>query len=84
MSKEEHKFNVDHLAKALDVAPESARIALRKHKIEKAGKSYGWNSKTEMDAVVKKIKAGAPKAEKKPAAKRAPAAKKPVKAEAAE
>ena len=37
--------------------------ALRKHGIEKAGKSYGWNSKDDLEAVAKKIKAGAEKDE---------------------
>ena len=81
-TKDSFKFSVDHLAKALDVSPETARIQLRKHKIEKAGKAYGWNSKTELDAVVKKMKTPKAAAEKKPAAKKAPAKK--AKAEAAE
>ena len=69
--KNEFKFSVDDLAKKLGVKAESARIALRKHKIEKAGKAYGWDSVKDLDAVVKKIKGGDKPAEKKPAAKKA-------------
>ena len=66
----EFKYGVNDLAKILGHSdPASTRVALRKHGIEKAGKSYGWNSKDDLEAVAKKIKAGAekdePKADKK-------------------
>lgn len=80
--KAEFKFSVDDLAKKLGVKPESARIALRKHKVEKAGKSYGWDSVKDLDAVVKKIKGGAEKpAAKAPAKKAAPKKEKAAAAE---
>lgn len=73
---EEFKYGVDDVADALGIKPASARVQLRNNNIEKAGKSYGWNSKSEVEEVVKKLKGDAPKkaekktekAEKKPAA----------------
>ena len=60
----EFKYGVNDLAKILGHSdPASTRVALRKHGIEKAGKSYGWNSKDDLEAVAKKIKAGAEKDE---------------------
>lgn len=57
---EEFKYGVADLQKMLGHGdPASTRVALRKHGIEKAGKSYGWNSKDDLEAVAKKIKAGA-------------------------
>lgn len=82
---ETFKYGVEDIANALKIKPASARIQLRKGNIEKAGKSYGWNSKTDVDAVVKKLQASSePKATaKKPEAKKAEVkkteAKKPVK-----
>lgn len=63
---EEFKYGVDDLAKALDIQPASARVALRNHGIEKAGKSYGWNSQKEMDEVVKKLQSNKSNDTKKP------------------
>lgn len=85
---EDFKYGVADVAEALDIEPASARVQLRNHNIKKAGKSYGWNSKTELEDVVKKIKAEkAPakaKAEKKTAPAKKPAvAVKKVKKEAA-
>ena len=60
----EFKYGVADLQKLLGHGdPASTRVALRKHGIEKAGKSYGWNSKDDLEAVAKKIKAGAEKDE---------------------
>jgi len=71
---ESFKYGVADLQKLLGHGdPASTRVALRKHAIEKAGKSYGWNSKDELEAVAKKIKAGAEKAEPKAKAEKAPA-----------
>lgn len=81
--KSEMKFGVADLAKEMGVQDTTARIALRKHKIEKAGKAYGWNSKTELQAVAKKLKGDAAPA-KKPAAKKPAAKKAKATAEAAE
>jgi SNF2 family DNA or RNA helicase len=62
---ETFKYGVADLQKALGHGdPASTRVALRKHGIAKAGKSYGWNTRDELDAVVKKIKSTGEKAEK--------------------
>lgn len=54
---EKPKYGVPELAAALDVKPASVRVQLRKAKIAKNGKVYGWNTKDEMQAVVNKLKA---------------------------
>lgn len=66
--KEEYKYDVNALAKALDIEPASARVALRKHNVSKAGKSYGWNTDKDFQAVVKQLKATGKDSEKKAAA----------------
>lgn len=53
------------VAEALDVNEATARMKLRNAGIEKAGRSYGWNSQAELKEVVAKLKSG----EKAPAAK---------------
>lgn len=70
---EQYKFGVTELAEALGIEPTSARVKLRNAEIEKAGRSYGWNTQKDFDAVVKQLKstAKAPKEE----APAAPAAK---------
>lgn len=90
VEQETFKFGINDIAKALDIKPASARVQLRNAKVKKNGKSYGWNTRAELDEVVKKLaketsgekKAPAKKAEAKPAAKKAEPAKK-VKKEAA-
>jgi len=80
---ESFKYGVDDLADALGIKPASARVALRKHDIEKAGKSYGWNSKAELETVIATIE-GDKKTEKKSEKKetKKPAAKAEKKADA--
>lgn len=51
------KYGVDDLAKALDIKPASARVRLRNAGVAKAGKSYGWNSQKDLEAVVKQLSA---------------------------
>jgi hypothetical protein len=53
---ESFKFGVSDLANALGIKPASARVRLRNAGIDKAGKSYGWNSQKDLDAVVKQLK----------------------------
>lgn len=65
---ETFKYGVAELADTLGIAPESVRVQLRNKNIAKAGKSYGWNTKDEFQAVVAKLKPEK-KAETKPAAK---------------
>lgn len=56
-SAPEFKFGVADLAEELGIEPASVRVQLRNRKIEKAGKSYGWNSKSELKEVVEQLKA---------------------------
>lgn len=65
------KYGIQDLADALGIAPASARVRLRNEGIEKSGRSYGWNTKSELDALVKQLKA---KPEKEPKAEAAPKA----------
>lgn len=53
----EFKYGVDYLAEKTGLAAATVRIKLRDLKVKKEGKSYGWNSQTEADAVAKKLKA---------------------------
>ena len=53
---DEYKYTVADVASELDIQPASARIALRNANIEKAGRSYGWNSDKDFKAVVKTLK----------------------------
>jgi hypothetical protein len=71
---ETFKYGIDDLAKLLGIQSASARVACRKNKIEKAGKAYGWNSRSALEADAAKIQANTkekPKVakEEKPAAK---------------
>lgn len=50
-------FGVAELAKHMDVEPATCRVKLRAANIKKSGKGYGWKSKTEMEAVAKKLAA---------------------------
>lgn len=53
---ESFKYGVADVAKALGVKDASARVQLRNHKVKKAGKSYGWNDKDDLQAVIDKIR----------------------------
>ena len=52
----EFKYGVSDLADALDIKPASVRVQLRNKGIEKAGKSYGWNTKAELNEVIDQLK----------------------------
>ena len=54
---ESFKYGVPELAEELEIAPASVRVKLRKAGIEKAGKSYGWNTQAELREVVKQLEA---------------------------
>ena len=71
---EQYKFGVTELAEALGIEPTSVRVKLRNAEIEKAGRSYGWNTQKDFDAVVKQLKSTA-KAKDEPAPAPAPATK---------
>ena len=52
----EFKYGVKDLAEELGIKETSVRVQLRNKGIEKAGKSYGWNSKAELKEVVAQLK----------------------------
>ena len=54
--KEEMKYGVEALVEATGLQAASVRVALRDLGVEKAGRSYGWNTKKDFDAVVKGLK----------------------------
>lgn len=54
----EFKYGVEDIAEELGIKPASVRVQLRNKGIEKAGKSYGWNSKAELKEVVDQLKSG--------------------------
>jgi hypothetical protein len=56
-AEREFKFGVEDIAERLDIKPASVRVQLRNKGIEKAGKSYGWNSKADLDEVIAQLKA---------------------------
>lgn len=55
-SAPEFKFGVSDLAEILEVEPASVRVKLRNAGIEKAGKSYGWNTKADLKEVADQLK----------------------------
>ena len=57
-AEREFKFGVEDIAKELGIKPASVRVQLRNKGIEKAGKSYGWNSKSELKEVIEQIRSG--------------------------
>ena len=52
----EFKYGVQDLADELGIKPASVRVQLRNNGIEKAGKSYGWNTKKELKEVIDQIR----------------------------
>lgn len=52
----EFKFGVQDIADELGIKPASVRVQLRNKGIEKAGKSYGWNTKSELKEVISQLK----------------------------
>lgn len=57
-AEREFKFGVEDIAEELGIKPASVRVQLRNKGIEKAGKSYGWNSKSELKEVIEQIRSG--------------------------
>lgn len=54
------KYGVKNLAEALGIKEASVRVRLRSHEVPKAGKSYGWNTKAELQTVIDTIKSEKP------------------------
>lgn len=53
----EHKFGISDLAEKLGIKEASVRVQLRNKGIKKDGKSYGWDTKAELQEVVDQLKA---------------------------
>lgn len=51
------KYGIQDLAKMLDLKEASVRVKLRNSNVAKSGKSYGWNSKADLEAVAKQLSA---------------------------
>lgn len=51
----EFAYGVKDIAEAMDTTAVAVRGMLRRRSIEKAGKSYGWNTQKDLDAVIKEI-----------------------------
>lgn len=60
----EFKFGVEDIAEKLGIKPASVRVQLRNKGIEKAGKSYGWDSKSDLNEVIDQIRSNGDDAEK--------------------
>lgn len=56
----EFKYGVADIAEKLELEPASVRVKLRNAGIEKAGKSYGWNTKAELQEVIDELGAEKP------------------------
>lgn len=48
-----HKYVVDDLADKLGITPATTRVFLRSIEAEREGRSYGWDTAAELDALVK-------------------------------
>lgn len=77
----EFKFGVSDIAEKLGIKEASVRVQLRNKGIEKAGKSYGWDSKSDLNEVIDQLKTEKPEkpAKEKKAAKPDKADKKKAK-----
>lgn len=83
------KFGISDLARALDLDETYTRAKLRQHGVEKeakGGTAYGWNTRADLDEVVKLLSTKTPAAKKevkkvatKETAKKSAPAKAPVK-----
>lgn len=65
----EFKFGVEDIAEKLGIKPASVRVQLRNKGIEKAGKSYGWDSKSELNEVIDQIRSNGDDEDEKPSKK---------------
>jgi hypothetical protein len=70
----EHKYVVDDLADKIGLTPASTRVFLRSIEAPREGRSYGWDTAAELDALVKQYNS-----KKKDADEPAPKAKVPNK-----
>lgn len=77
----EFKYGVADIADKLGIDASAVRVKLRNAGVDKAGKSYGWNTKSELNEVIEEISA---KAEPKKAKTKEEAPKGKAKAKEAE
>lgn len=49
------KYGISALAKVMKIKEATARIKLRQAKVKKAGKSYGWETAEQMNAVAAQL-----------------------------
>ena len=56
----EFKYGVEDLASLMGVASATVRVWLRNNGVKRTGRSYGWNTKAELDALVKQHDEGEP------------------------
>lgn len=75
----EFKYGVQDLADKLGVEPAQVRVKLRNAGVEKAGKSYGWNTKADLDEVIDQLKGDDKPAKKSKKTEDAPKAEKKAK-----
>lgn len=61
---ETFKYGVSDIADKLGIDASAVRVKLRNAGIDKAGKSYGWNTKAELAEVIDEISTPAKKTEK--------------------
>jgi len=57
---ETFKYGVSDLADKLGIEAATVRVRLRNANVAKAGKSYGWNTKAELEEVIAEIQAEKP------------------------
>jgi hypothetical protein len=75
--KEKPQYEVKHLAAELGITEQSTRVFLRSIEEEREGRSYGWDTKAEIDALKKQYNSRKkPAAEPEPAKAKVPKAKK--------
>lgn len=70
MPVEKEKFYIADLAKEMGVEPATARIALRKKGVKKAGREYTWDTRTQVKELAAKLRSSE-KTEKKADTKKA-------------
>lgn len=71
----DHKYKVDDLADKLGITPQSTRVFLRSIEAEREGRSYGWDTAAELDALVKQYNGRKKEAEPAPAKAKVPKSK---------
>ena len=79
----EHKYVVEDLAEELGLTPQSTRVFLRSIEAPREGRSYGWDTKAELDSLVKQYNNKKKDTESEPAPAKAKVPNKSKRKEAA-